>query len=262
MSDNTSNNPDEHKASKVVGLFAISPIRLAILSVLTLGWYEVYWFYRNWEALKGVDKEVKHPVWRAIFTIFYCFALFKTILKAAKKLGYKGSYSPGTLATFYIIIILVSKGWSRAENIDKTTDIILLIAISLSFLPLLYVQNAINHINNHQKLKTIRRFTIAEVVIIIIGMIIATWSVYATVASPHVVLSPEQQTQSNQLKDKSDSLYSQYQICTESLRQRQDTIDTEDQVAVDSYNADYDSCEAIRVEQNKAADDYNNLNGQ
>jgi uncharacterized membrane protein YvbJ len=32
--------------------FSIPPKRLALLSILTLGLYEIFWFYKNWEAIK------------------------------------------------------------------------------------------------------------------------------------------------------------------------------------------------------------------
>ena len=247
----------DNRQTSTVDLFSISPARLALLSVLTIGLYEIYWFYRNWKALKGIDPEVKHPFWRAVFTVFYCYSLFKKVLGAAKKLNYKGAYNPGPLATTYIILLLIGDGWGRASNLDKDTDITLMIVSLLSFVPLLYIQRALNFIAGRHHSKRKFRPTVGEVLVVIIGFVIFLTSLYVVFGTKHLTL--DQQNQANELKTKSDSLYSQYQSCANSLNQRYNTLDNTNQEAVDSYNADYNSCESLRTQQNQAAADYNNI---
>ena len=153
--------------------FSIPPKRLAILSILTLGIYEIFWFYKNWEAIKKAEQQKISPLGRAIFTVFYCHGFFKKVLQSAKKHGYGDSYSPGILATVYIILLLVGNGLSRIENTTFGLDILWLIIAISSFIPLLYIQKAINFNNSKivQNFDRNRKFSKGEIILTIIGVI-------------------------------------------------------------------------------------------
>jgi len=64
--------------------------------------------------------------------------------------------------------------------------------------------------------------------------------------------TPEQE----RLKNKAEELYKDYERCNSQLEEQWSLVDTTDQLAVDDYNADYDKCEAVRLEQNKTVDEY------
>jgi len=105
----------EQKPHTGIEYFAIPPKRFALFSILTFGIYEIYWFYKNWQAVKKAEGQNISPFWRAIFAVFFCHGLFKKLLESAKAHGYKESYSPGWLATAYIVLLLVGNGLSRAD---------------------------------------------------------------------------------------------------------------------------------------------------
>lgn len=63
-------------------------------------------------------------------------------------------------------------------------------------------------------------------------------------------------------KDKMDSLTAQYKQCSSDLAARESSVNRYSQSAVDSYNADWQTCEDTRLEQNAAVDSYNLLIGQ
>lgn len=153
--------------------FAISTRRLALFSILTLGIYEIYWFYKNWQAVKESERQKISPLGRTIFIIFYCNSLFRKVLESAKSHGYQSSYSPGWLATTYILFLLVGNGLSRMESSDVGLSLVWLVVAIFSFIPLLSIQKAINF--NNEKIKgdsdLKRGFTGGEVVLIIIGLV-------------------------------------------------------------------------------------------
>lgn len=168
---NAQQEKKDEKPTVDVEYFAISPKRLALFSILTFGIYEIYWFYKNWEAVKKAEGQNISPFWRAIFAVFFCHGLFKKVLESSKSHGYKESYSPGWLATAYIALLVIGNGLSRAESSD--TSIIWLIVALITFIPLLSVQKAINF--NNEKLKgdngLKQGFSGGEVALIVVGVI-------------------------------------------------------------------------------------------
>jgi hypothetical protein len=49
------------------------------MSVITLGMYQNYWCYKNWEYLKYRDNLKIHPFWRGVFDIFFIHELLRKI---------------------------------------------------------------------------------------------------------------------------------------------------------------------------------------
>ncbi|KUK66438.1 MAG: hypothetical protein XD85_0223 [Parcubacteria bacterium 34_609] len=170
---NKCGKPVEVQGGSMIEYFAISPKRLALFSILTFGIYEIYWFYKNWQAVKKFDGQNISPFWRAIFAIFFCHSLFKKVLESAKSHAYQNSYSPGWLATAYILLLLTGNGLSRIESYDIGFNLIWLIIAIATFIPLLSVQKAINFNNGKIKddFELRKEFSGGEVVLIVIGAI-------------------------------------------------------------------------------------------
>ena len=167
----------EEKQITNIEYFAISPKRLALFFILTFGIYETYWFYKNWQAIKKAEGQNILPFWRAIFRVFFCHSLFKKVLESAKNNNYQESYSPGWLATAYIalFVVIVAFGSSlgRVESSDTGLNFIWLIIASITFVPLLSVQKAINFNNEKVKGDSVLKqdFSGGEVTLIVIGVI-------------------------------------------------------------------------------------------
>ncbi|MDV0437766.1 MFS transporter [Xanthomonas sacchari] len=59
-------------------LFAPSTAKLALLCATSFGWYALYWFYRNWRALRLLSGRRRiSPVWRSVFSLIWVFACFR-----------------------------------------------------------------------------------------------------------------------------------------------------------------------------------------
>ena len=80
-----------------------------ILSILTMGIYDIWWTYRAWRTFKEKDKEDIYPIARAIFNIFFFHALMVKVLDFAKENGYDKTYSPGLLIVAYIVFYFSGK---------------------------------------------------------------------------------------------------------------------------------------------------------
>jgi len=171
---NKCGKPIEARGGSSIEYFAISPKRLALFLILTFGIYEIYWFYKNWQAIKEFEGQEIYPFWRAIFAVFFCYSLFKKVLESAKSHAYKSSYSPAWLATAYILLLVIGNGLSRVESHDVGFNLIWLIIIIVAFISLLPVQKAINFNNKkiRKDFKLRKEFSSGEVVLIVIGMIL------------------------------------------------------------------------------------------
>ncbi|MRH02334.1 MFS transporter permease [Xanthomonas sontii] len=61
-------------------LFAPSAAKLVLLCATSFGWYALYWFYRNWRALRLLSGRRRiSPVWRSVFSLLWVFACFREL---------------------------------------------------------------------------------------------------------------------------------------------------------------------------------------
>jgi hypothetical protein len=116
--------------------FAVSPLKLSLMSICTMGIYDLYWFYKNWVLIKEREKSDIKPFWRAFFAYFYCFSFFKRVQTSEKDVLLSGSMSPGQMAAGWIIVMLL---WRLPDPYWMISD--------LSFTFLLPIQMAVNKIN-------------------------------------------------------------------------------------------------------------------
>lgn len=122
--------------------FCVSFGKLLIMTVLTLGIYPIYWFYKNWKAIKIQENENLHPLWRAWFWGIYSYSLFKRILDSSEKQGYNDTYGAATLYVTFILGVLLTG--ADDDNVILTGVVILLF-------PVYIIQQAIEF--NNSKIK-------------------------------------------------------------------------------------------------------------
>ncbi len=117
--------------------FAVSPVKLVIMSICTMGLYEIHWFYKNWALIRERRNLNIMPAMRAIFAFFFCYGLFRKVQVSAIDLTLKKLISPGLLAT----------GWAVVTLLHKLPDPYWLVSyFAVTFL--LPVQTVVNDINN------------------------------------------------------------------------------------------------------------------
>lgn len=72
--------PDAAPTDLLASLFAPSGVKLALLCATTFGWYALYWFYRNWQAIRLIcGRRRISPVWRSVFSLIWIFACFRAL---------------------------------------------------------------------------------------------------------------------------------------------------------------------------------------
>ena len=111
--------------------YVVAPGKFLALTILTMGLYLVYWFYRQWRTVKDRDQSDIWPVPRGLFYIFFTHSLYADINERLRSNGISYEWSPGTSATIVVILTLLSNILSRlsGENIGPPMTDILSIAI-------------------------------------------------------------------------------------------------------------------------------------
>lgn len=115
--------------------FAVSALKLAVMSVCTFGTYQIYWYYRQWKAVRGRTGEAIFPAARALFGVFFCYGLFCRVRDFRPDLP-SAKLSAGMVATIWIVL-----------NLSYRLPEPWFVVGFASFVPLLDVQRAINAIN-------------------------------------------------------------------------------------------------------------------
>lgn len=115
--------------------FAVSATKLTVMFVGTFGIYGVYWFYRHWKAVRARTGEGLYPVARAVFSVFFCYSLFRRIRDFRSDLP-SSSLAAGPLAVAWFVLSLL---WNLPGP--------LMLVGYAGLFPLLRVQAAANTIN-------------------------------------------------------------------------------------------------------------------
>jgi hypothetical protein len=116
--------------------FATSPSKLVVMSIATLGFYELFWFYANWQRMKRRGFPRISPFWRTFFGVFFCYSLFRTVKQTAKEHGIAARFSPGLLAL----------GWALGNLLWRLPDVGWILSFGAVFL-LIPIQKTMNDVN-------------------------------------------------------------------------------------------------------------------
>ncbi|MEO8629031.1 MAG: hypothetical protein ABI612_13150 [Betaproteobacteria bacterium] len=88
-------------------LFAVPLRKLVLLSVCSLGIYQLYWFYRNWQLIKIHTGEDISPFWRTALAPLYCYQCFSRIRDCEQAPYFIDVLPAGFLATGWIATTLM-----------------------------------------------------------------------------------------------------------------------------------------------------------
>lgn len=152
--------PQPAVATGEAPFFATSVLKLAILSIVTLGLYEVYWHYQQWKRVKERTHQDIWPIARAIFSVFFLKSLGDEIKEVAEEQKVYTGFTPLNLAIVYFALFIPL----------RLPDPAWLISL-LSFLPLLSLQKqiALIHAQVAPQADTNSRFGVLNIVGIVFG---------------------------------------------------------------------------------------------
>lgn len=104
--------------------YPISPLKFSLLSLVTLGLYQIYWFYRNWSYLKRVEYPKSLPFWRAFFSYIWFYPFYRRLVggEESKDINFlpKAKWFAIALAILYLLLI----GFSSIDDVGVVFQIV------------------------------------------------------------------------------------------------------------------------------------------
>lgn len=156
-------SPPAEPQSPVAPYFVVSTTKLAVLSIFSFGFYEIYWFYKHWNCERKRTGEKLLPFWRAVFSIFFAFGLFERISTHTELERVAPLENPGLLGVAFVLLAFAT----------RLPDPYWIVSL-FSFVPLLPVQAAANRLQRKTAPDQSRNesYSGANVVLIVIGAIL------------------------------------------------------------------------------------------
>ncbi len=87
--DNILGNPEK----EIIEFEILSIQKFLVLSIFSLGLYEVWWIYKSWRFFRDKDNLDIMPAARAIFSILFLHGLFEKIQDFSKSKGHTKTFS-------------------------------------------------------------------------------------------------------------------------------------------------------------------------
>jgi len=143
--------------------------RFVLLWLSTLGYYQIYWFYRNWKQLKEHRNLDWSPLWRTFFlfvplaNVIVILQAFQDISYFARDAGVVKNYSPSVIFFSFLILNV----FNFLPEYYQWLSWIGLLAV----VPLAVVQNTLNAFwKIEQPLRPVRnKFSHVEILVLAIG---------------------------------------------------------------------------------------------
>ena len=118
--------PAPTEAKRPAAYFLFSPAWIVFLAIVSPGFFQVYWGYRQWEAVKRTGPKV-FPLGRAIFLIFSLNALFRHVQVSRTDAGLPIGRAQGSLAALFVILTI---GVNIAARSNAAVALVFFFALS------------------------------------------------------------------------------------------------------------------------------------
>jgi uncharacterized protein DUF4339 len=114
--------------------FMVGLPKLAVMMVTTLGLYQLYWFYKQWDRVRDAGDNLA-PAARSLFSLVFCYSLFRRIVDSTHAVGVQTRLPAWLLAVGFIVPSLM---W-RADGPAAFLGL-------LAFVPLVAAQRLANEV--------------------------------------------------------------------------------------------------------------------
>ena len=180
--DTTPQPREAPSPTPAIKFYDISTSKLVLLFFCTLGSFPLYWNYKNWWAIRDMERSKIVPIGRSIFSIFYEFSLFEKIFKRASDIGYKSKESAQVLAVAYVLLAVANNVVSRMKVESLAIDLWGYFIGFILIIPILKVQKAIYYYNRSidPTSGTRRSFSKVEKAWLIIGLLLTFFALYGS----------------------------------------------------------------------------------
>jgi len=147
-------------ATDVATYYSPPALKIAALSLTTLGIYPVYWFWRNWRAIKQETGGDQWPWARALFSPLWAFLCFANLRDATRHHRRPLAFAPGLLAVAYFLL-----------NFSSRLPNGLWLFALFSFVPLLPVNSLLRryHHDEGMDMRVYDRFGVWHILVVIFG---------------------------------------------------------------------------------------------
>lgn len=87
--------------------YVVSGVKMALLTIATMGLYQTYWSYMHWARYRTWHKIKDQPAARAIFFVLYTHSLAIKIDRRLREKAIALDWWPLTTATGFVLLVLV-----------------------------------------------------------------------------------------------------------------------------------------------------------
>ena len=181
----------------------IPPGRVLLMTLLSGGLYQYYWFYRTWVQYRDHTRTEVFPVWHALSLVVPIYSLFRIYahMQAFKQLmedaGLRNTISPrwavvaiASSQLLGVASIFAAGGLSSEAEISRSTVIVqvvvLVITLAIMVSLLWHVQTNINNYWSSQSgtAAAVMRIGMSELVLTAIGVMVWLLTIMTLVSPP------------------------------------------------------------------------------
>jgi len=168
------NEPDEQRSSEAA-YFPVSCSKLVVLSICTLGLYQMYWAWNCWEYIKARDRKRFNPAWRAVLVtqVVFNFLLFWDVFRTT---GHAKLFS----FAWSLFLGLAYVGFWILSSVEEARWAVIGLLSCLAFVP---IQLQINRFNarehpGHEPNASYSKWNMAAVLVLGPLVVLATIRVF------------------------------------------------------------------------------------
>jgi hypothetical protein len=168
------------KVLNTVRYSRVLPIwRFALLSIVTLGIYNIIWFYKTWNMLAAELKLQILPLVRALLQIFFIIPLGIRLKQFLLIKGIEPNFNPIYLGIAFIAIIIFPAFLS--------TPFALIVVFT--FVPLIPMVEALNvYYTEQDKELSVKPFSKVQIIFICVGAVFFAAVVFSILTMPPIIL--------------------------------------------------------------------------